>query len=71
MIRRLWRWLTADHDHTFLTTAAEDLAAELRTLTGEQQRDLLTLHPRLWWHVHRVAACIDLRTRTDPFEEIT
>jgi hypothetical protein len=57
----LWRWLVEDDDHALLHQAAADLAAEIRTLTDEQQRDLFARYTHFWWQANRVAACVDAR----------
>jgi hypothetical protein len=50
-----------DDDHALLRQAAADLAAEIRKLTDDQQRDLFARYTQFWWQANRVAACVDVR----------
>lgn len=66
MIRRFWRWLIEDDRAEFLRESARLLAVEIHRLSDEQQRDLFTRYPQLWWHVNRVAACVEMQAGEAP-----
>ena len=61
MIRRFWRWFIEDDRADVLYESARFLAAEIRNLDDEQQRDLLARYPHFWWQANRVAVCVEMQ----------
>jgi hypothetical protein len=66
VIRRFWRWLIEDDRTDLLRESARLLAAEIHKLDDEQQHDLYARYPYFWWHVNRVAACVEMQTEEVP-----